>query len=136
MAASLSSSTALARSGVSKALDLEATMVTLRAYGALLRDLAARTYELLSDARGERVDWVAHGLDRFEAYDRATTLQEALQSANLPVASPTFRTEYQTRLALALLPGLPPEVQATVRREIEEANAKPPRQDAEGEDPR
>jgi hypothetical protein len=124
MAASLASSAALARSGVSKALDLEATMVTLRAYGVLVRDVAARAYELVSDARGERVDWVAHGLDRFEAYDRATTLQEALQSANLPVASGTFKTEYQTRLAFALLPGLPPAVQEKIRGEIAAANAQ------------
>lgn len=122
MAASVSStSTALGRSGASKAADLEETVIVLKAYGAIAKDAALRVYDTISDARGEDVHWTAHGLDNFEAYDRALLLQEALQLDAIAIPSRTFVVENKVRTALALLPGMSPETQAKIRAEISKA---------------
>lgn len=120
MAASISAtSTALGRSGASKQSDLEATAIVLEALGAMVRDAAVRTYDVISDARGEEdVDWSAHGMDDFESNDRAAVLEEAMQLGALAIPSRTALIELQTRTALALLPGLAPETQAVIRQEI------------------
>jgi hypothetical protein len=122
MAASISSTaTALARSGASKAADLEETVIVLKAYAAIAKDAALRVFDVISDAREEDVHWSAHGLDNFEAYDREGVVAEALQLDAVQVPSKTFAIEYKIRTALALLPGLSPETQATIKDEIAKA---------------
>ncbi len=110
----------LGRSGLSKQEDRRAEAIVLEEFGRLVRDFAVKIYRVISEARGEDVVWVAHGLDKFEVEDRALTLQEGMQLDAVPIPSPTFRKEYKTRIALKLLPGIPPETQEVIRQEIEE----------------
>jgi hypothetical protein len=119
MATSVSStSKALDRSGLSKQEDNRAMTIILGAYGSLVREFAVRVYCLISASRGEDVVWTPHGADRYDVYDRAQILQEALQIGKLSIPSATWRREYAIQTALRLTPNLPVETQALVRSEI------------------
>ncbi len=120
MAASVSStSKALSRSGASKALDNADFDTVCAAMGAVLADAARRVYTVISEARGEDVCWTVHGLDGYDSgADRASVLEEALQLGALDFGSRTAAIELRVRSVLALLPGLGPEAQATIRGEI------------------
>lgn len=120
MAASISSTAnAVGRSGASKAEDRNSTQIILGAYGAIARTFALRIYQVISEARGEDVVWTAHGLDRFELYDRTEVLAEALQVDAIPIPSRTFKVAYLTQVAQRLVPNLPAETQQTIQREID-----------------
>ena len=120
MASSISATKqALARAAASKAEDRRATEIVLAAYGALVRDFAKRIYDCLSAARGEKVVWTAHGLDKFELEDRDGILKEALSLDAIAIPSATFRKTYKTKIALALVGNVPPETQDVIREEIE-----------------
>lgn len=140
MAASVAAtSTALGRSGDSKALDRQATTIVVDALAALVKTFAKRLYDTISAARGESVIWEAQGLDRADYDDRSQLLQEALAVENIPIPSPTFVKTFKTKLALALLTKLDPQTANTIRDEISDAiDAEPddthPEPDAD-EDP-
>jgi hypothetical protein len=120
MASSISStSQALARSGVSKAMDRADFVTVLGALGVIVTDVMVRIYDVIASARDEQVMWAVHGFDSFaEGVDRAAELEEALAVDSLNIPSPTWRTEFLVRKALALVQGLSPETQRTVRDEI------------------
>lgn len=120
MASSVSStSKATGRSGTSKAEDRFATTVVLQALGAIVRDFARRTYEVISEARAEPSTWQATGADRFDLFDREQVIAEAVEVANIAIPSKTFAVEYKSQLAQRLVTNLAPEVQETIREEIE-----------------
>ncbi len=120
MASSVSATKqALGRAAASKAEDRRATEIVLAAYGALVRDFAKRIYDCLSAARGEKVVWTVHGLDKFELEDRDSILKEALSLDAIAIPSATFRKTYKTKIALALVGNVPPETQDVIREEIE-----------------
>jgi hypothetical protein len=120
MASSVSStSNSVGRSGASKAEDRFATTVVLQALGAIVRDFARRTYEVISEARAEPVTWQATGADRFDLFDREQVIAEAMDLTTFPVPSRTLEVEYRAQFAARLVPNLAPEVQQTVREEIE-----------------
>lgn len=123
MAASVSSTaSAVGRSGASKELDRADTAIVLMAYGAVVRDVAVRIVDTISDARGEAVtEWIAHGLDHFEYGDRAALLEEGIQLAALQIPSRTARIELTTRTLLGLLANASPDVQQRIRDEVAEA---------------
>jgi hypothetical protein len=121
MAASVSNSSAsLGRSGDSKAEDRHATAIVLAAYGALVRDVSKRVYDVVSAARGETVEWAPHGLDNFDGDDRAALLAEAIQLDAVAIPSLTFKRLYKTHVALRLVPNIQPDVAETIRQEIED----------------
>lgn len=120
MAASIANTgTALGRSGDSKQQDNRAMGVVLGAYGAIVRDLAERVYDVISEARGEDIDWKVHGLDKFDLVDRAAVLDEAKSLSLVSIPSTTFRVHWQTKVALSLLGSVTPEMQAAIEEEIE-----------------
>ena len=120
MASSVSATKqALGRAAASKAEDRRATEIVLAAYGALVRDFAKRIYDCLAAARGEKVVWTVHGLDKFELEDRDSFLKEALSLDAIAIPSATFRKTYKTKIALALVGNVPPETQDVIREEIE-----------------
>jgi len=137
MASSISNtSTALGRSGESKAEDNGDFCVVLKALGAIFRDAARRIYTILSTAREEDVKWVVHGLDSFDPEeDRASVIDELIRAlpampgpgVGITFFSKTAKVEFVMRAYLKLLPGLTPETQAQVRAEtvaaIEKAEA-------------
>ncbi len=120
MASSISStSTALGRSGSSKEQDYRAMSIVLEAYGAIVREVAARVYGVIAEGRGEAVTWRVHGLDKFDVIDRAIVLEEAKTLSSVSIPSTTFRVAWQTKVALALLGNATPEQQAAIEEEIE-----------------
>ena len=121
MASSLSStSKSVGRSGDSKAHDWRSTEIVLGAFGALVRDLSKRVYDVITDARGENVVWVVHGLDNFKIEDRETLIKEAAQAKAVSIPSKTFKVEYAFRMATALLGNVPPETQTAIKQELVE----------------
>lgn len=132
MAASVSSTaTAQARSGESKKQDNRDFTTVLFALGAVFRDAARRVYQLISEARGDEAVWTVHGLDRFDEEDAAAALDELLNLSTLELPSKTAKTEAYTRAIFALLPGLAPATQSTIRDEVRasiqpEEGAPPP----------
>jgi hypothetical protein len=124
MAQSVGNTTkALGRSGKSKQQDKGATEVVLGAYGSLVRDWCAQIYGFISDARGEKVEWVAHGLDEYNLSDRDAVLKEAEKVELIceAIPSPTFKKHFKMQVALQLMGDLPPSVQDEIRDELEEA---------------
>ena len=120
MASSISStSQALGRSGVSKEQDYRAMGVVLEAYGAIVKDAAARVHDVIAEARGEDIEWKVIGLDKFDVVDRAIVLEEAKTLSLVTIPSNTFRAHWQTKVALALLGNTTPEQQAAIQDEIE-----------------
>lgn len=141
---------AVGRFGESKQADASATEVLLGVYGALVREAAEQTYDLLSDVRGdgETITWSIEGLDSFSLAD-PVLLAEASAAATSQVKSSTLSRELAYRLADALLPGMEQGTRDAIRREIDEsaeaeakaaeeaaiaaAKAPPPALDANGQ---
>lgn len=120
MASSVSStSNAMGRSGASKAEDRMATSLILGAFGAIVRDFARRLYEVVAAGRSETIVWQVHGLDKFDLYDRAEMLTEAVDVDAVSIPSVTFKTAYKTELATRLLPNMSPEMAQQVAIEVE-----------------
>jgi hypothetical protein len=125
MAASVSNiGASLGRSGDSKAEDRKATAVVLGALGAIMRDVAKRLFAAISKARGDDLIWLPSGLDQFDGDARDQVLAEATQIQDVSIPSQTFQKLWMTRLALALLPNLEPQVAAVVREEIDKGVAE------------
>ncbi len=113
---------ALGRSGASKKADKGPTEVVLGVLGALFRDFGVQVYTAIAQARGDNVAWTPHGLDRFELSERTDLIDEATASAVIAdsIPSPTFKKQYKTQLALALIGDAPVSVQDQIRKEIEQ----------------
>lgn len=121
MAASVrGTNTALGRSGLSKQKDHESTAKVLGALGRYVRRLFVRLYDTIGKARNEPVEWVAHGLDSYEADDREQVLEESIQIQQVAITSSTFRKEHMKRVAAKLVPNLPPATMAQIADEIDE----------------
>jgi hypothetical protein len=112
---------AVGRSGDSKREDRSSLEVVLTYLGELTRDFAVKLYSTISEGRGEEVVWVAHGLDSFDVDDRQELIDEAVALQLADVPSKTFKTEYKTKLALGVLPGMSPETKAQIQSEIAES---------------
>ncbi|HEU4728399.1 MAG TPA: hypothetical protein VFT22_10930 [Kofleriaceae bacterium] len=121
MAASVASTkTAVGRSGASKREDRSATEIVLGALGALVRDWSKRVYDTVSRARKENIVWTPRGLDKYELVDRETLLEEATSVDLVTIPSKTFKKNYKTKIALALLNDVPAATQDVIREEIED----------------
>jgi hypothetical protein len=106
MAASIkSTTTSLGRSAASKAEDRGSTETILTEYGSAMRKFAKKVYDLIAAARGEKILWAVHGMDKFELEDRAAILDEALQADAVNIPSVTFHIKWRTSIASALLRG-------------------------------
>jgi hypothetical protein len=120
MAASVAPSPGmLGRSGLSKQKDGESTAKVLGALGAIVRKFATLIYTTVSEARGEDVVWIGHGLDVYEVDDRQTLLAEAINVDSIPINSPTFKKTEQFQLASKIVRNVDPRTMATIQDEIE-----------------
>jgi hypothetical protein len=120
MAASIKpTGAALGRSGLSKQKDEDKTSKVLGALGRIVRAFVTDVYDAISQARGNDVVWVAHGLDTYEHDDREQVLEESLQLQAVNIPSATFRKEHAKRVAGKLVPNLPPATVATINDEID-----------------
>lgn len=111
---------AMQRSGESKKEDRRAEALVLAEIGRIVRNFAIRIYETISEARGEDVEWVPHGLDTYEMEDREQILEESIQLQAVDIPSPTFRKEHAKRVARKLVPNMPPATIAKIDIEIED----------------
>jgi hypothetical protein len=116
-----SSGKALARSGLSKLQDNEATAILLSAFGSVMRDFIRLVYTCISTARGENINWSVVGLTDYKTYDREVLLKESLAVNNINIPSPTFNKAYLYRLSTALLPTEGSAVHQEIKREIDAA---------------
>lgn len=138
---------AVGRSGDSKAQDAQATVVVLRAYGALVAEMVERVLCLVAAGRGERgACFDVKGMDRYESDDPGLRADQAVALEELDIPSDTLAREVLTRFALSAIADADEATKATVRAEIaaglesrakaaEAAKAAPPADDADAPDP-
>ena len=119
MSQSVSSTTqALGRSGRSKSHDNDATSIILEAYAEIVKSAAIKVFQIISSARGDNVEWQAHGLNHVVSGDRAELIQEAAAVGGIQIPSPTFRKLYLGKLSGELLGNVSPTTQAAIVAEI------------------
>ena len=121
MAASVrTNSTALGRSGMSKQADQSSTAKVLSALGRIVSSFSLAVWGCVSTARGDDVEWAAHGLDNYDQENRAELLDEALSATAIAIDSATFHKLHQFRLAQRLVPNATSQEYDAMREEIDE----------------
>lgn len=108
---------ALGRSGLSKAKDDEKTEKVLTAFGGYIRTFAIKIMRIISEARGEAVEWVAHGMNDFRKIDREQLIEEGTAMPLLSIKSPTFLKRYRVKMAKELLDTNDPVLLAKIEQE-------------------
>jgi len=107
------------RSADSKAEDNAATRIMLNAYGMIMAEVIEETYEMISDARGDKdISWSIEG---FSGYDTATApevISNAMNAQMLNIPSKRFLTEIKTKVAWATMPEASQDVKDEIRKEI------------------
>ncbi len=111
---------AVGRSGESKSADAAATEVCLDAYASMVRESVEKTYQLLSDGRGEDYSWSVEGLDSYDLEAAVDTVTVATQVQLLGVPSQTFKAELMAHVAERVLPRLDQQTKDKIREEIEQ----------------
>lgn len=112
---------AIGRSGESKAVDAAAVDVCLSVYGAVVREPIEQIYQLISDGRGEDLDWHISGLDTFTSADPAVVIENLLKATSLQIPSATARRLFVERAIEVMLPNLSEKQKAQILKELEEA---------------
>jgi hypothetical protein len=107
------------RSAASKIADAEAIRVILRSYGEEVREALEDTLDLVSMARGNRLEWAVEGLESFNSLDPEILIDLLERALAIGIPSKAFKVEAKSRAAEALLPGLGSEDQKVIREEIE-----------------
>jgi hypothetical protein len=114
------SSHSLGRSGQSKQADQASTEIILHAYSDIVKEAIEKTYELISDARGDvDLHFSIEGMNKFYLQDTASLIESAKAAKDLQIASPTFYQELDYRVTEATLPwDTSQEVKDQIRKEI------------------
>lgn len=122
---------AQSRSAQSKIEDRHATEIMLTAFAEVVTDTAISIYNLITETRGEEIDWTVRGLSTTEFTDREQLLKEALNVQNINIPSPLFKVRYQYNLAAQLLGNISEEEERQLLAELQSAGAMAqPMQDA------
>lgn len=112
---------AVGRSGESKEMDALATRVVLNAFGACVKSAVEKSYEILSDGRGDtEISFSIEGLDSFDTQGVAVLIDNAVKAQPLSIPSKTYKKEVKTRVALAMIPDADQSVKDQVRKEVDE----------------
>lgn len=128
MAASVdNTSGALGRSADSKSLDMAASEIILHAYSSVVKEAIEKTFELISDGRGEEeLHFSIEGMNKFYLTDALELVETAIKAKSLSIPSETLYHELNYRVAEALLPwDTTQEVKDQMRKEIFSAKAEP-----------
>lgn len=114
------SSGSIGRSGESKKLDLASSQIVLHAYSDIVKEAIEKTYELISDARGDlELHFSIEGMNKFYLQDTQALIDSAKAAKELQIASPTFYQELDYRVTEAALPwDTSQEVKDQIRKEI------------------
>lgn len=111
------SAAATSRSALSKVQDTKSTNIILESYSTLLRDAIQKTYRLAARLRGEDIDWVITGLDRYEGID-LPSLIEVVEGVAVSIESETFHVEVQSLVVDELLTNIDEQTRGKIRDEI------------------
>jgi len=110
------------RSADSKEIDAAATRIMLNTYGGFVSKTIEETYELISEARGEKnYEWSVEGFSGYDTATVSTLIANAGLARELGIPSQTFQKELCTKVALALHPEADQRVKDTIRDEINNA---------------
>ncbi len=110
------------RSADSKGMDVAATRIMLLAYGAMVRSAIEETYEILSDARAEDLDWIVEGFNGFDTTSAADLIATAANAKLMGIPSPRFAAEIEKKAALAMLPEAPAQTKEIICQQIDAAH--------------
>lgn len=119
------------KSAVSKMMDHQERDMVLMAYGQLVKEFASKLYNLISNARGEDINWQPMGMADYKTVDRTQLLAEATQISAIAgqIGSTTWKKANMTRIALDYEPNLDPQTQQIIKDEIgKSVDALPPEQ--------
>ncbi len=117
---------AVGRSAESKASDAENTRVVLVAFSRQVKECIEYTLDLISNSRGDKLEWSVEGLDDFAAFDVGAFLEQLkLVSESGGIPSRTFEVQSKTRVAEALLPDVDEATKTAIREEIEDGAVDP-----------
>ena len=123
-----STSTAVARSGLSKMADAEATSACLRDYATVAREAIEATFELISNARQDYdIAFSVEGLSTFNTQDIESIIDAATSAkeAGIEDESDTFRVESHYRIASLVLPSdTAQDTKDKIREEIRRGKQK------------
>lgn len=123
-----STSSAVARSGLSKMADAEATSACLRDYATVAREAIEATFELISNTRGEYdITFSVEGLSTFNTQDVESIIDAATSAkeAGIEDESDTFRVESHYRIASLVLPSdTAQDTKDKIREEIRRGKPK------------
>lgn len=110
---------AVGRSAESKATDARATGVVMLAYSRIVKETMEIVYDMISRARGDKIQWSVDGMDDFAADDvfGMVDLAEKLASSG-GIPSKTFQVEFQSRLAQSVLTDVDQATKNTIKKEI------------------
>lgn len=114
------------RSADSKEIDAAATRIMLNTYGEYVSKTIEETYELMSEARGEKAyEWSVEGFSGYDTATVASLIANAKEARGLGIPSETFHKELCTKVALALHPEADQKVKDAIRGEISKAKFTP-----------
>lgn len=117
---------AVGRSAESKASDAETTRVMLISFSRVVKETIEYTLDLISRARGEKLEWSVEGLDDFAAFDVTNFLEQlGLVTDAGGIPSKTFKVQAMTRAAEAILKDLDEETKSAIRKEIADGTTDP-----------
>lgn len=111
----------LKRSGESKAKDAEATEIILYSYALIVKEFVEKLFQLISNARNEKIIFSIEGMDSFQIDDSESIINSANLAKNLNIQSETFNKELGYKVACALLPSLSQDIKDQIRKEINES---------------
>lgn len=118
---------AIGRTAESKSQDAQSTRVAMTAYGRIVKQAIEKVYDLIAAGRGEKLDWDIVGLDDFAGIDTAGLIAMAVELKSTGgIPSPTWNTEFQKKLAEAVLPDVDESIKQRWNAEIEEATMNAP----------
>jgi hypothetical protein len=110
---------AVGRSGDSKQSDDQQTEIVLSGFGAHVREACERTFDMLSDGRGEDIDWSIGGMSTFHVTDMTTFVTNAVAAQGINIPSPTYHREIAKRTAQGQLPDADEAVKQAISDEID-----------------
>jgi hypothetical protein len=104
------------RSASSKMIDKATGMTMIKNYGTLVREAIEKTYQFISDARNDKIEWAAEGFEKIATTDPGEMLAVAKELPNVYL-QPTALREYTIRFANVLIPDLSEEARKRVEEE-------------------
>lgn len=117
------SGAALGRSAESKQADMSSADTCLRAFAVFIKEAIEKTYEFISNARGEyELKFSIEDLNSFSLIDITTLVTNATSAKALNIQSETFWKELYKRIAIGQLPpDTKQDIKELIRQEIDQS---------------